>query len=347
MRRQHSLLRNKAIKNIMPKKIFYTILIVFIITTIGGLVWYFISKPKEIAPPVSNVDFTAPGQIKNNTNIRVLSESPVISARLDDYGILWYYDYSGQLWQFSGDGVIDYNDSGDPVAIGQPINDLSEIIWPKVSSPDGKKVVYQKNNSLFTSDSNGKNQKTLISDLKLKDIILKWPNANKIALTSKPSGLVAGGLWFLDIRNLGIIKIIGDFFGLETLFSQSGDSFIYSYADQNGKNLTLAVYGKNGNQKIINNISTLVDKCVWAEDLINIYCAVPKSWPDFAVLPDDYYKNAFSTTDDIWKINTETSEKILVVENIGNISNLAVSKDESRIFFILKENQFLYKLNLK
>ena len=333
----------------MSKKTFYIILVVVIgLVIIGGLVWYFILKPSAPAAPASSVDFTVPGQIKSETNIRVLSKGPVISARSDDYGILWYYDYSGQLWQWSADGVGEnFSDSGDSVAMNQlPIENLAEIIWPKVSSPDGKKIVYQKNNSLFTSDPSGKNQKTLISDLKLKDIILKWPNANKIALASKPSGLVAGGLWFLDVRNLGIIKIIGDFFGLEMLFPQSGNSFIYSYADQNGKNLTLAVYDKNGNQKTINNISTLVDKCVWAKDLISVYCAVPKSWPDFAILPDDYYKNAFSTNDDVWKINTETGEKTLVVKNIGNISNLLLIENENpSLFFILKESQFLYKLN--
>lgn len=332
----------------MSKKKFYIILIsIGALIIIGGLIWYFMAKPAEVVPPVSNVDFTAPGQIKSEGNIRVLSKGPVISARLDDYGVLWYYDYSGQLWQFSGDGTVEYNDSGDLVAIDQPLTDLSEIIWPKVFSPDGKKIVYQKNNSLLTSDQSGKNQKTLISDLKLKDIVLNWPSANKIALTSKPSGLAAGGLWYLDVRNSNISKVIGDFFGLETLFSPDGNSFIYSYTDQNGKNLTLATYDKKGNQKIINNVSTLIDKCAWVKDLINIYCAIPKSWPDFAILPDDYYKNAFSTADDIWKINTETGAKTLVVENIGNISNIAVSRDESRIFFISKENQYLYKLIIK
>lgn len=332
----------------MPKKTFYIILTVLIgLIIIGLLVWYFVLKPQEAITPATGVDFTVPGQIKNGAKIRVLSKGPVVSARLDDYGVLWYYDYSGQLWQFSGDGTIEYNDSGDPVAIDQPIADLSEIIWPKVISADGKKVVYQRNNSLFTSDSSGKNQRTLISDLKLRDIILKWPTVNNVALISKPSGLAAGGLWFLDTRNSNVRKIIGDFLGLEVLFSPDGNSFIYSYTNQNGKKPVLAIYDKKGNQKIINGFSTLVDKCAWAKDTVNIYCAVPKSWPDFAVLPDDYYKNAFLTNDDIWKINIETGEKTLIFEYIGSISNLAISNDESSIFFISKENQYLYKLNLK
>lgn len=324
----------------MSKKNLYIILItISILILIGVLVWYFVLKPKEAAPPVSNVDFTAPGQTPSETNIKVISEGPVISLRQESGKIL-FYDFSGQLWQFN-------QEESKSVLYNQvQVQNLSEIIWPKVSSPDGKKIIYQKNNGLFTSDLSGKNQKTLISDLKLKDIILKWPNTNNIAMISKPSGAAIGGLWFLDVRNLSIRKII-DNSGLEILFAPDGNSFIYSYTDGNGKNPIIVVYDKKGNQKIINNVSTLVDKCAWAKDLINIYCAIPKSWPDFAVLPDDYYKNAFSTADDIWKINTETGEKTLVIENIGNISNLVVSDDESRIFFISKENQYLYKLTIK
>lgn len=325
----------------MSKKTFYIILIIFFgLVIIGGLFWYFALRPQEAIAPTSSVDFTTPEQIKNEVAIKVISEGPVISLRQDKEGIL-FYDFSGRLWRLN-------RDESKPVLLNEkPVENLSEIIWPKVISADGKKIVYQKNNGLFISEASGKKQRTLISDLKLKDVILEWPSANNIALIGKPSGAVAGNLWFLDIRNFNINKIIDNFFGLEALFSPDGNSFIYSYTDGSGKNPILAVYDKKGNTKIINNISTLVDKCVWAKDLINIYCAVPKSWPNFAVLPDDYYKNVFLTNDDVWKINTGTGEKTLIFENIGDISNLAVSEDETRIFFISKENQFLYKLIIK
>ena len=323
----------------MSKKTFYIILTALIgIIIIGGIIWYFMLKPKEAAP-AGGIDFTVPGQIKNGANLKVISEGPILSL-IKNNEVILFYDFKGQLWQ------LNEAEEKPTLSSQAPIENLAEIIWPKVISADGKKIVYQRNNGLFTSDASGKNQKTLISDLKLKDIILKWPNTNNVALIGKPSGLAAGGLWFLDVRNSNIRKIIGDFFGLEALFSPDGNSFIYSYVDQNGRDLRLAVY-KNGNQKIISNISTLVDKCVWTKDLINIFCAVPKLWPDSAVLPDDYYKNAFSTSDDIWKINTEIGEKTLIFQYIGSISNLAVSNDESHIFFISKENQFLYKLNIK
>ncbi|MBI2446329.1 MAG: hypothetical protein HYV51_00725 [Parcubacteria group bacterium] len=324
----------------MSKKTFYIILITLSgIIIIGGIIWYFALKPENAPAPAAGADFTVPGQTANKTDIEVISEEPVISLYRNDRDIL-FYGFSGKLWK------INENELKPVLLDEKPVENLAEIIWPKVFSSDGKKIVYQKNNGLFTSDSSGKNQKTLVSDLKLKDVILKWPTINNIALISKPSGLMAGGLWFLDVRNLGIKKIISNF-GFEILFAPDGGSFVYSYTDQNGKNPVLSVYDKRGDQKIISNVSTLVDKCAWTKDLINIYCAIPKLWPDFAVLPDDYYKNAFSTSDDIWKINTETGGKMLVLKYIGGISNMIITDDEKSIFFISKENKFLYKLDNK
>lgn len=325
----------------MSKKTFYIILsILFGLIIIGGLIWYFILKPKEAPAPVSGVDFTVPGQIKSGTNLTVISEGPIISLRQSNGGII-FYDFSGRSWQ------LNFGDLNPILLNEKPIENLTEIVWPKAISADGKKIAYQKNNSLFTSDPDGKNQRTLVKELGLRDITVKWPAIGTIALTSKPSGLVGGSLWFFDIKSLSMSKIIDNLFGLEALFSFNGHSFIYSYTNQNGQDLKLAFYDEKGNSSVLNNVSTLVDKCAFAKDQINIYCAVPKSWSDFAVLPDDYYKNTSSTNDDFWKINVVTGEKTLILQEVGNVSNLVVSEDESSVFFISKENQLLYKLDIK
>jgi len=92
----------------------------------------------------------------------------------------------------------------------------------------------------------------------------------------------------------------------------------------------------------------LIDKCVWTKDSINIYCAVPQSWPpDSMTLPDDYYKNTFLTTDDIWEINTETSEKNLILQGAGDILSLGVNSNNTSLILTSKNSRFLYQLNLK
>lgn len=295
----------------MSRKTFYIILITLAgLLIVGGLIWYFFSKPSTpAATTTDSAGFTLPGQ-KTTPRLVPISEGPVAQAAEN------------------------------------PKPGTKSAVF----SPDAKKIAYYisdlKNNSLFISDTDGKNQKTLIKALSLRDIILSWPKTNQIALISRPSGLATGGLWLFDIGASKLTKVISDLPGLEAVFSPDGDNFIYSFVDQNGQNPILAVY-KNGASKNISNISTLIDKCAWSGDSINIYCAIPKSWPDSAVLPDDYYKNALSTIDNIWKINTETGAKNIIFENMGDISNIAISGGGDSLIFILRNNGFLYKLDLE
>lgn len=367
----------------MQRKTFYTILIIIgSLILIGGLFWYFLSRPKEIAP--TEVDFTINGKPTetDENKLKAISGDLIIAAKLIGETLL-FYDFSGRLWQMPIGAT-------SPVAIDQTaINNPVDVIWsPNLTnivrsgseqsdikyvfsdftkknlanlksgikslafSPGGRKIAYyifenQKSNSLFTSDPDGRNQKTLIGSLKLRDMVLAWPKTNRISLTSRPSGLVPGSIWTLDMRNLIFTKMPGELNGLETLWAPDGNSFIYSYTDQNGQNPKLAIYNKKNEKNNLDNISTLVDKCVWANDSINVFCAVPKNWPEGMTLPDDYYKRTNLTADDIWKINTETREKNLLASGARDIKNLIVDNNENNIFFISRSDQILYKLNLR
>ncbi|MDO8443735.1 MAG: hypothetical protein Q7S78_02010 [Candidatus Azambacteria bacterium] len=324
----------------MSKKTFYIILSILAgLVIVGGLIWYFFFKPSTPAP-TDSAGFTLPGQ-EITAGLEPISEGPAVSAHFVG-DILLFYDFSGQLWQLNS-GELKPSLSAQQTA-ENPKPGTKSIAF----SPDGKKIAYYisdlKNNSLFISDADGKNQKTLFQNFPLRDIILSWPKTNQIAITSKPSGLVAGGLWTFDIITLKLTKILDNLPGLEVIFSSSGDNFIYSFVDPNGQNPILMAFKKGVSKN--QNISTMVDKCAWAGDSINIYCAVPKSWPDSVVLPDDYYKSAISTIDDIWKINAETGAKNVIFENVGDASNLAASGGEDNLIFILKNSGFLYKLKL-
>lgn len=326
----------------MPKKTFYIILAVVVgLLIIGGSVWFFFFKPIAPTTPSEGPGFTTPNQ-ETAKGWSPISEKQVTSARFDGNDIL-FYDFSGKLWQLKAG----YE---KPTPADQTTLETTLKTTKGSLSPDNKKIVYQiadsKNNTLFTSDPEGKNQKVLVKNFKLRDVVLKWAKTNQIAITAKPSGLVLGSLWILDPRNLNITKLMDSFLGLETLFAPDGLGFIYSYTDQNGQKPKLGVF-KNSIARDFNNIFTLVDKCAWTNDSINIYCAIPREWPDFLTAPDDYYKNIFSTNDDLWKINAETGEKNLIFQEIGDISNPQLSADDSNLIFISRNSQFLYQLNLK
>ncbi|MBI4919809.1 hypothetical protein HY838_00705 [Candidatus Azambacteria bacterium] len=365
----------------MSKKTLYIILVILAsLAIIGGVVWYlFFKSAKPVTTP--GAGFAAPGQ-EAAAGWKPISDDPVVSARWSGDEIL-FYDFSGQLWQFkTGDAkpiLTDQTAIENPAEIIWSLNgknmvkagseqfdsryvfndfakkisaNLTANIKSAAFSPDGAKMVYHISgnsniNSLYTSNPDGKKQKSLITSFKLRDIKLSWPKNNTISLTSKPSGLITGNAWTLNTVNLVLAKIIGDLRGLETLWAPNGDSFIYSYADESGRNPSLAVY-KKGVSRIIENTSTLIDKCAWAGDSINIYCAVPQSWPYSAVLlPDDYYKKVFSTVDDLIKINVETGEKNIIYQAIGDISDLNISSDGGSLIFLSRNSGLLYQLNLK
>ncbi len=365
----------------MSKKTFYIILIILVgLLIIGGLVWYFIFNSSAPVTSPAGPGFTTPGE-ETSKGRAPISEGPVIAAHFSDDDTILFYDFSGNLWQFkNGDSkltLIDQTAIANPAETIWSINEKNIVktglnqsdisyafsdfskkiianlrtnIKSVVFSPDGNKIAYYlsvglNTNSLYVSNPDGKNQKSLIATLKLRDINLLWPKSNILSIISKPSGLITGNLWILNTVNFGLAKLIGELFGLEALWSPDGNNFTYSYTDQNGRGPKLAIY-KNGISKDINNISTLVDKCVWTKDSINIYCAVPQSWPDWVTLPDDYYKNAFSTVDDLWKINTETGEKNLVFQGIGDISNLDINSNDNSLVFISRNSRFLYQLDL-
>lgn len=368
----------------MTKKILYITLIIIGIVIIGWLAWYLIFKPSPVTTPES-AGFTTSEEEAAAKKLSRISGAPVISAHFNNDNSISFYDLSGKLWQskigdsqpmptdqsaiknpadaiWSASGMnivkaglnqldIDYIFSNFNKKISADLRaDIKSIAF----SPDESKIAYYVSNktsvnSLYTSTPDGNNQKTLIGSFKLRDIDLSWPKNTVIGITSKPSGLTAGKAWTLNTATLGTTKLLdgstGGFYGLETLWSPNGDNFIYSYVDERAQNPKLAVY-KNNASKIIENISTIINKCAWAEDSINVYCAIPQSWPAHTVLPDDYYKNAFLTADDIWKINTETGEKNIIFKSGGDIANIRVNPENTSLIFIFKNNNFLYKLDL-
>ena len=365
----------------MPKKTFYIILIILAgLIIIGGVIWYFIFNSSTPTASPQGPGFIAPDR-EISKEWKPISENRVISAHFSDDDSILFYDFSGNLWQFkNGDSKPMLTDQ---IAIESPAetiwsisgknivkaglnqSDVSHVfsdfnkkiftnlranIKSVIFSPDGGKIAYYlssgNTNALHLSNPDGKSQKSLIGTLRLRDINLLWPKNNIISLTSKPSGLTTGSLWILNTANLNLTKLINGLFGLSALWSPDGNNFIYSYTDQNGQNPKLAIY-KKGILKNINNISTLIDKCAWAKDSISIYCAIPESWPDSATLPDDYYKNAFLTTDDLWKINTETGEKNLILQGLGDVLSLDVNSNSDNLILISKNSRFLYQLNVQ
>ncbi len=226
-----------------------------------------------------------------------------------------------------------------------------KIRWIAWSSTQ-EKIAYQYYDSQ-TGDSNisianpdGSEWNNILST-RMKDLIVEWPDENKITIRTKPSGLAQSVIYAIDLFDNNLKKIIKETYGLTALWSPLGDKILISETNSQGKNLKLKLVDLN--EQIIKELTfiTLPEKCVWSQDNRTIFCAVPKSIPVSAVLPDDYYKEKISFSDEIWQINLETEDIIKIKDNSDyDAKELLLSPLEDYLLFINQKDGLLYSLEL-
>ncbi|MBI2052302.1 MAG: hypothetical protein HYT38_01310 [Candidatus Sungbacteria bacterium] len=216
-------------------------------------------------------------------------------------------------------------------------------------SPLGDKVVILSpgENALKISTASGdltdfKN----ISATQIPDLILDWHNDNTIALKTRPSGLAWGILYNLDLKTKKINRILGNVYGLTSLFSPSGKKVLVSETEQDGSSLKLKSINLEKNTQSAISQFTLPEKCAWAQDDRTIFCGIIKTENDY-IMPDDYYKRKIkSSGEEIIRINLDTGQTQKIIEGIFNAANLFLAPDESYLFFINKIDGRLYRLTL-
>ena len=364
----------------MPRKtLILTIVIILVSAGAAGLLWYLVFGP--LTAPAQPTGTTLPTELQGK--IKQLSPTPTLWASISSsQNKIFWYDESGQLWSSGLDGsgakattqapvqnfiksAWSKDGSKNVMTLGTSQKDIRFVSLFSESaistflpnntktaafSPDGKRIIYQviddsKNqNTLFGSDPDGKKAAT-VAVLRLRDVVVGWPQASLISFVSKPSGLVGGSLWILNLKTLVFDKLIDNLNGLEVLWSPDGTKMLFSNTDQNAQNPRLSVMDLNGNAKDL-GVSTAVGKCAWASNNRDVYCAAGH-WPENAVLPDDYHKNAFSIVDDIGKINVDSGKKDIIISSVVDAVNLVVSQNQDFLIFITKNTGRLYRLGLK
>ncbi|MDD5152528.1 MAG: hypothetical protein PHS95_00800 [Candidatus Pacebacteria bacterium] len=168
----------------------------------------------------------------------------------------------------------------------------------------------------------------------------QFPNQNTVALTTKASANIPGGLFFLDTRTRSFNKIIGSINGLTTLVSPDNKRVLYSETKDGSPQLS--VYNIATKEKRDLSIQTLAEKCVWGRKQTTVvYCAVPKTIPAGAY-PDAWYQGIVSLADSIWKIdtqNTDTEELTSSTDLNGvnlDMTNLSLNSNDSYLLFTNK-----------
>lgn len=178
------------------------------------------------------------------------------------------------------------------------------------------------------------------------------PKSPLVALWERPANNRLGELKTINITNGETKTLFPGKYGANYLWSPNGEKILLSWAPEKNKSrMTLAMINKNGGEYTDLNFPTLVEKCVWLSDNKTIYCSLPGSLSQTAVMPDDFYGQSFSSSDTFWKIDTGTgkSERIVALEDMSesfDAVNLLVSPDESELFFVNRKDSKLYSIQL-
>ncbi len=238
------------------------------------------------------------------------------------------------------------NNSWSPLPL-----EIKSMAW----SPEGKRVaaVISQNNqanlaiidiaNYLSGDTKQKDKaiKTIIKNISLKDLKIDWLRPDEIIFTDKPSSLVAGSAWRLNLSKLNFDEIISPGAGLiiKWLKDDLGLKF------QNQKSSLINWAGQT-----INDFSFMVlpDKCVLKSDFLYCFLFAPTNpktnWPD------DYLQKSVYTEDDLYKFNLNNlTAPELVFESAteGKILDTSMTKLlGNQILFINRYDNRLYGLEV-
>ncbi len=221
-------------------------------------------------------------------------------------------------------------------------------------SPNTQNLLYLfksgDNTTIGTTLNFSTGSKNQVFDSSFSEWLPEWPNSSIITLTTKPSAVVVGHIYGLNLNSSSknLNRILGEINGLTTQTSPDGKLILYG-----NNTLSLSVF--NTETKTIGSIGvrTLPEKCVWGKMSDVLYCAVPKT-VDAGSYPDTWYQGEVSFEDQIWKIDVATGNTSMVLdpitieggEDVDGIK-LAIDEGEDYLFFVNKKDSFLWGLSLR
>lgn len=169
---------------------------------------------------------------------------------------------------------------------------------------------------------------------------------NDTFVIERPSNLVRTSLWTINTATKTVTRVAGPAFGLMARWSKNGRYVFTMSADQAGA-LTLSFIDMKTKTTTPLRMATLPSKCFIMDTGPVMYCGIPQGAPEGVVLPDDYLKNKFISTDRIMKIDFKTPKVTELWSGTSeslDIQNPALIGKE--LFFTNKADDSVWKLAL-
>jgi hypothetical protein len=183
---------------------------------------------------------------------------------------------------------------------------------------------------------------TLVSNFRMRDITLAATGADTLLLSEKPSAFYTASAWELSLRTLSMRPLFREAAGLIVrIFGGKLGGVAFEAPNR------FSLLASNGSVQKELAFATLPEKC--GASGTEIYCFAPGNLPEGSVYPDDYFKNTFSSTDSLHKIDPVNGSVETVLTSgstdIPSIDGRDVSISARYIYFINKHGGALYRIS--
>lgn len=232
--------------------------------------------------------------------------------------------------------------------------ELSRLSWNTLG--DGIYYIYTDPatgaRSLNTASPRGENWRKL-TDLDTNDYFVSTiPQSSQVAFWTHPDGLEESRLESISLTGEGRRLLLSGRYGGDYLWSPNSRSILISSVDtRGGSNPSLGIVDENGESYRDLLVPTFISKVTWSKDNQTIYYALPSAFVSGTTLPNDYFGKPIYTKDTFWKMNLKTGrrERLVPLNEIAqafDATDLFLSPDETRLFFVDRSTNKLYSINL-
>lgn len=234
-------------------------------------------------------------------------------------------------------------------------SEISRVIWDNT----GSRIFYlytdpqTKERTLNAASPDGSGWKNLIT-LGTKDFFLaSVPSSILVSYWGRPRARDASSLSTISLTGTAPSVLISNQLGADFLWAPTGDKILMSSTDPHDPSRSkLTVTNESGGeQHVLENASTLINKTTWSKNGQTLYYALPGALPESTILPDDYFDKNLHSQDSFWKIDVTSNkaERLVDLKDLVesyDATNLFLSPREDTLLFIERKNQKLYSIDL-
>jgi hypothetical protein len=277
-----------------------------------------------------------------------LKEGPDLDISTQEVGPLNRIEPNGK-----GDRVLAA--FGDPKSPQWGIYDAIDKVWRPLPE-EITNATWKDDSSLIATVRNGNDinldevditknppaTKTIIKDLRLRDVRLTYKAPQFLFISELPSINYQGRLWRLDLKTNALTLIKSEERGLYFRWTNDRNVAFSFSAPSNFRIL-------DGNAQEIEPVAwtAIPEKCT-AVATSSVFCFVPRSLPKR--MPDEYLEKSFYSIDDLIEISlTDGRETKLVSSGDGDIPIMDAKNPTvvgNKFYFINRYDDSLYQITL-